>query len=159
LQPESALHIVWLEDIRPSLKSPEDDSLDYELSAISHEVVLSGAHFGYWIDGAGECCQLVDERGQRVAADDLSVLLKCIIAGSATEPPEAIGSHLGLCREHLGGQMLAVPAPCLLEDGRGRYWFAGRAAPDGLAVLCKLLRVLSRSDLPLSEVLDAVRTN
>ena len=38
----------------------------------------------------------------------------------------------------------------------GTFWFAGPpAAPDALLATCLLLTILSQSDRPLSEVLDA----
>ena len=45
--------------------SDTGDWLSAELAGVAREVVLSGTHFGIWIDGAGERCFLVDELGER----------------------------------------------------------------------------------------------
>lgn len=157
---ETALRVTRLDEHRPAATAQSDaepapDPLAAELAAVAGEVVLSGAHFGFWVDGAGERCVLIDERGEIVPHDRLARLLDRATAAVGCEPETARGAPVRATREQLGQRSLAGSAAQALADGDGRYWLAEQAAPDALAVLCVVLTTLSRSDWPLSAVLDA----
>lgn len=158
LSRETALRVQRLDASRPRA-APDDlaDPLAAEISAVAHEVVLAGAHFGLWIDGAGQRCQLVDECGHHVPHVRLLGLMKRTFEAPTGEPLPLRLAPKVETREQIGERMLAVPDK-LAGDGHGCYWFADHTYPDGLALLCALLGLLSRSDRPLSEVLDADAT-
>ncbi len=135
------------------------------------------AHFGLWIDGDGEACRLVDERGQEVRHDEWlwltakrllelhpgaafvlerranpSVAERIIGAGGRASFSEPVRAAVhDAMREH---GALAGGGPS------GRLWFGGDIpAADALKALALLLTVLSQSDRPLSEaVRDQARS-
>ncbi len=156
LSRETALRVRRVDE-SPALATSNDlgEWPAAELAAVAREVVLSGAHFGLWVDGAGERCGLVDECGNTVEHNRLARLLNHAISSPGSEPWQAPNALDVVTPEQLGRRILADQATAVLGDGRGCFWFAGNAAPDALAVLCTLLSLLSRSDQPLSEVLDA----
>jgi phosphomannomutase len=148
-------------------------ALERRLQAIARRVVAAGAHFGLWIDGSGEACRLVDERGQCVAPERLLAVLARFVcrehpgAAIALEPATSAQLRVRLAefdarlapgeatRERMHERMHASGA--LLGGGAsGRYWYAGPPPlADALFTLSLLLAILSQSDAPLSEVLDA----
>ena len=108
------------------------------------QVVAAQAHFGMQIGDDGENCQVVDERGQSVAAERLLAL----IAGSSSGPVlkgEELRQQTFL-RMREGRAAMAV-------DAAGRLWYAGSHAPlpDALRTLTFLLVLLSRDDRAFSE--------
>jgi len=131
------------------------------------------AHFGLWIDGAGQRCLLVDERG--VAIDSRRLLLALATHALRSQPGMtiALGDDLGDAvsaqlrglgaRTIFGGATSEEMARAMQTagadfgaDGAGHFWFGGAAAaPDALALVSLLLAVLSESDRPISEVVDA----
>jgi phosphomannomutase len=145
------------------------------VDAVACEVLAEGAHFGIWIDGDGEVCQLVDERGVR--ADACAVFM--LLAGYACrqQPGAAIvlepdaGAELQGALERIGARVFRADATrqavCERMEATaaaagggpsGRYWFSGPPpVPDALLSLSLLISLLSQSDRPLSEVLDAAR--
>ncbi len=155
LSRDTALKLYRLDEHGRGTPANEDaEPLESEVVKVAREVILTGAHLGFWIDGAGERCELIDEQGRRVPHRRLARLLNGAISISAREPLLPGTDLRQPSREQFGGKMLEQPQP-LMSDGLGRYWFAGRATPDALAVICSVLTLLSRSDWPLSEVLDA----
>ncbi len=147
--------------------------VDGRLEAIGEQVVRERAHFGLWIDGAGETLRLVDERGRAVPAARLFAALAASLLGNRSDGAivleagasddlkrflERLGAHAcsaAATRQAVSEQMQATAA--ILGGGAsGRCWFPGPAAvPDALATLTLLLSQLSETDRPLSEVLDA----
>jgi phosphomannomutase len=155
LRRETALRIHLLDKSRPhATVDVAADSLEAECLAVAREVVLCGSHFGLWIDGAGQRCELVDEGGRKVPHDRLAQLLNIALASGASEPSFEQLAPPEVAREQIGSRMLSERTAAVRADGRGNYWFPGHASPDALAALCVLLSLLSRSDRPLSEVLD-----
>jgi phosphomannomutase len=121
----------------------------------------------------GEVCAVLDERGRPVPAERLLVALArqllaehplgAMVLEEGTAP--AVARDL----EAAGGRIItssarrAAMAAAMREHGAlfgggpsGRFWYtaAGPPLPDGLITLTLLLALLSRSDRPLSEVLD-----
>jgi phosphomannomutase len=158
----------------PAASAPrgEGSFAEQRTSAVARQVILEGAHFGLWISGDGETCRLVDERGEPVAAERVLLLLteyigrgqetlsitlaadQAIELESRLAPLDLQCSTAGNSRQQIAEQM-QHSATQLGSDGRGRYWYPGNGTPDALATLCLLLSLLSESDRPLSEVLDA----
>ncbi len=144
------------------------------LGVVGRQVIDEGAHFELWIDGDAEACRLVDQLGVPVSGERLCLLLAdyvCREQPTATlvvEPQCSAALHQSL--ERLGARVVVGAATregmsqaiessgALLAGGpSGRFWFAGKpAAPDALLALSLLLTILSSSDRPLSEVLDAL---
>jgi phosphomannomutase len=127
------------------------------------------AHFGIWIDGDAEACTLVDERGETVDPERLTMLLAgCLLQkqpGGAVVLEEAASA--------VTEQRLAAAGACVVRSGAsraamhesmshsaalfgggpsGRFWYR-RQAPttDALETLSLLLTALSQSDRHLSE--------
>jgi phosphomannomutase/phosphoglucomutase len=127
------------------------------------------AHFGIWIDGDGERCQVIDERGQSIAPERTALLL---LGHFLDDRPQAsfaleqtshdwISQHL----QARGGSVHLTPpsresiyAACQTNAAiagggpSGRTWF-GQTPPtaDALQALAVLLTILSQSDRHLSE--------
>lgn len=144
---------------------------EQRIQSVARQVVLDGAHFGVWISGDAETCELVDERGEPVSPASVLLLLARFVArkgkrgtiviaanqASKLERPLAT-ADLPLFAVDNSRQQISEQAErsaaILASDARGRYWYPGNATPDALATLCLLLALLSESDRPLSEVLD-----
>jgi phosphomannomutase len=140
---------------------------------LHREVQVETAHFGLWIDGDGERCRLFDEHGRAVDGESLLLLLGGYVC---RQQP---GATLVLERdasERLVGELARRGANTVRCDASrqetceamrragavfgggpsGRFWYGEDAgAPDALMTLSLLLTILSQSDRPLSEVLDA----
>jgi phosphomannomutase len=145
------------------------------VDALACAVLAEGAHFGIWIDGDGETCQLVDERGVRVDAEAVFMLLADYACrqqpGAAVVLEPDASQELQCALERLGVRVFRADATRQAVCERmeaigavtgggasGRYWFSGPPpVPDALLSLCLLVSILSQSDRPLSEVLDAAR--
>jgi hypothetical protein len=145
--------------------------VEQRIQSVARQVLLDGAHFGLWMSGDGESCELVDERGEPVAPARVLLLLRQYVGRKGERAATVIAENQSLelerqppapdlrqyargnTRQQIAEQAQLAAAP-LASDGRGRYWFAGGATPDALATLCLLLALLSESDRPLSEVLD-----
>ncbi|MCH8923038.1 MAG: hypothetical protein IIA67_07815, partial [Planctomycetes bacterium] len=149
------------------------------LMPFSQRVVEEDAHFGIRIDDDGEMTRVTDERGRDVAAEDLLVLIAqhlldeypagavAVELATSSRVVEAIseaGGHAIKCgdtREAIDETMRASEA--LFGGGpSGRVWYR-EAVPsaDALKTLTMLLSILSKSDAPLSQVVDeqvALRT-
>ncbi|MEX0675613.1 MAG: hypothetical protein WD063_00960 [Pirellulales bacterium] len=143
------------------------------IDSVAREVLAEGAHFGMWIDGDGETCRLVDERGEQVDGEKFLVLVAGYVCreqpgagvvlepAAGIEPQRALGrlgarvSRADVTRQGMCERMESTGA--LVGGGAsGRYWFSGPPPmPDALLSLSLLITILSRSDRPLSEVLDA----
>ena len=152
---------------------------------LAEQVRRESAHFGVRLDADGETCQLWDERGQPVDGESLLLLLAAASA-AGTDKPLAPGESKGVVVveeatsastvRRLGRQgrrVVACPAlraeiydacrqsHAILGGGpSGRFWYALEDHPvaDALVSLTLLLARLSRSDRPLSQVLEGLPT-
>ena len=118
--------------------------------ALGRTVIDAGAHFGVNLEEDGERCRVVDEQRRDVeplriaalVAHELAADLPCRILDTASR--EETYQHL------------RVSPMAMAADHEGRFWYRrgeNHWAPDGLITLSLLLRHLSRSDRPLSELL------
>jgi phosphomannomutase len=140
---------------------------------IAQSVLTAGAHFGAWIDGDGETLRLVDERGEPVDPERLllaqydylcqlrpveTVALEPEAGDELAQALVARGARVersGPTRQSLCQRMQSSGAT-VGGGPSGRFWSSGPPpAPDALLSLCLLVALLSQSDRPLSEVLDA----
>ncbi len=137
------------------------------LARICRRVCESGAHFGVWIDGDGECCRVVDERGEAIEADSLLSLFArelsaqqseaVVVVGTPISRPIAVpnGMRVVTCdgRPRAICRAIREHDAALASDRAGGFWFAGPpTCADGLKALTLLLVILSRGDAPLSKV-------
>ena len=139
---------------------------------IGQQVLAEKAHFGMIVEDDGEIGRLFDDRGQPVPPERLLMLLVRSVPADAkssivletgcspalTKHIESLG-HRVIC----GGALRAEMARAIRQSGAtlgggpsGRFWYspAGLPLPDALRTLTRLLVLLSRSDRPLSAVLD-----
>ena len=178
---------------------------------LADRVVANRAHFGVRIDGIGETCRAVDERGVDVPGERLFGLIAgyllaqgrhhmfegdasrpgqtardmadmtamsatsttetdngatspaLVLEDVATPEMERILQELGYRVVRTGGRRAAMHRAMEVEVAplgagpSGRFWYnnTGHIVPDALATLSLLLGILSQSDRPLSDVLDA----
>ena len=137
------------------------------------QVRANAAHFAVCIDGDGETCGVLDERGHEIPAERLLLLLARNVGGDSSRRSVVLetGSSRTLIERLEGlGMRVAMSSPrradlsaAMSENGAllgggpsGRFWFndAGFPSPDALMTVTRLLVLLSRSDEPLSAVLD-----
>jgi phosphomannomutase len=142
------------------------------LRLLQKQVPAAKAHFGIWIDGDGEACALVDERGQEVPAEQLLLLLARHLM--ASRPGAAVvveqeasaatrvrlvelGATLHESSSERAEMAAAVQTTGAVVGGgpSGRVWFSTPLpCPDGLRTVALLLTVLSQSDWSTSEALE-----
>ena len=133
------------------------------------------AHFSARVDGDGETCIVWDEQGRPVPWQRLLLLIaKHLVtqhpsrpivleeeASDVAEELSRVSNRVALShtrRAEMHGAMRSGRPPALLGGGpSGRLWYTndGHAAPDALVTLTWLLVILSQSDRPFSQVLDA----
>ena len=140
-------------------------------SGIAEQIRDCRAHFGLWIDGDGETCQLLDERGTLVAGEQLVLLLARHLLVQQPAAPIVLeqDSQQETVQQiqQLGGPVInsrasraemdeAMRAERAIVAGgpSGRIWLANpQPTADALATITLLLEILSQSDRQLSEVL------
>jgi phosphomannomutase len=166
-----------------SASGPTMDSLRRLAAAVACEVIPSrstrndlprqirddAAHFAVCIDGDGESCRALDEQGRTIPPERLFLLLarqsSTATVALETETPQAIADRLGQLGMHVvrSSPRRADMAAAMQEHGAmlgggpsGRFWHAALGLPlcDALMTVTRLLQTLSRSDAPLSRVLD-----
>ena len=144
-------------------------------SDLAEQVRADAAHFAVCVDGDGETCRVLDQTGRIVPPERLlpalSLLQTPMTGGSpqtvvleeGTSPAvvrrlEQLGFGVvggGVRRADMAAAMQRVGA--MLGGGvSGRFWHveSGVPLPDGLMTITQLLKLLSRTDEPLSTVLD-----
>ena len=141
--------------------------------SLSERVITERAHFGIAIDGDGEACRFVDERGDQVAAEAMLVALAGFLldrqpgativveqeTNSATiEQLTAAGAKVvssAASRAAMDAAMRQHQAIC--GGGvSGCFWFGNQPpTPDALKTLSLVLTILSQSDRPFSRVLKS----
>jgi phosphomannomutase len=127
-------------------------------------------HFGVWIDGDGERLQLQDECGRTVPSGtvllllahalkeetpELRVIVEEETPDEAVERLEQLGAEVFLSARsrHRMHQAMVNRRAVLGGGPSGRFWFASTIClPDALQAASHLLKMLSQSDRPLSEV-------
>ena len=127
------------------------------------------AHFGIWIDGDGEACRVVDERGAPLTAEQTLLLLSDFVLRK--QPGAAVVVEQAACAKTVeriasaGGRVVrsgasraSMHAAMVAHDAAlgggpsGRFWHGARPPmADGLRSLSLLLTILSQSDRPLSQ--------
>lgn len=126
---------------------------------LSHSVLVEEAHLGVWIDGDGGRIELVDERGSAIAPQELFASL-CRYMQSENADANGLwleADNSRAIRRADCWQALADSAAVLAATAEGDFWYAGgNRAPDGLATLALVLRILSQQDWPVSKALRGV---
>lgn len=135
---------------------------------LGEQVKVDCAHFGVALRDDGEICRFWDERGKPIPPERVFDVVAAHL-GLATDPFARARSDpthgLAARKPTLGSEgtraatyrsMRDRDAPVGAGPG-GHIWYRspdGHVAPDGLRTLTWVLQILSRSDRPLSEVLD-----
>jgi phosphomannomutase len=144
------------------------------LRLLQKQVPAAKAHFGIWIDGDGEACALVDERGQEISAERLLLLLARHLVASRREVAVVVEQETSTSTRarlaelgatiHVSSAERAEMAGAVQTTGAvvgggpsGRVWFATPLpCPDGLRTVALLLTVLIQSDWSTSEALEMI---
>lgn len=142
---------------------------------LSGQVRTDAVHFAVCIDGDGETCSVLDERGSPVSAGQILLLLAEDLCSAEQAEPIAVIVEPGTprsvveqlerrgMRATIGDDHREAMSRAMVEHGAtlgggpsGRFWHAdtGVPLPDAVMTITRLLRILSRSDHPLSVVLD-----
>lgn len=138
--------------------------------SLAERVAVERAHFGVAIDGDGEACRFVDERGADATAEAMLAVIAAFLLGrqpgaiivveqetnSATIDRLAAAGAKVVRSESSRAAMDAAmrERQAILGGGAsGRFWF-GNQPPmlDGLKTLSLVLTILSQSDRPFSNV-------
>lgn len=132
-------------------------------------VTRHSAHLGVWIDGLGEELVVVDELAQAIESAALATLLAEHLIGHREAEAVVVSEDLanpitrqtGNASNRTAANRSAVWEACASSHAAlgfgpgGRVWRKrGHFAADGLEALAALLVVLSRSDRPLSAVVE-----
>ena len=145
-----------------------------KFEGLADQIRTDEAHFAARIDDDAQRCRLVDDCGRAVSGELFSLLVARHLLterpGESVvleeETPAEIAREIG----RIGGRVVLSNSRRARMDqtmraGRailgagpsGRFWYRsddGHASADALMTLTCLLRLLSRSDRPLSQVLD-----
>jgi len=163
-----------------AMQAAEGNSRDLSFAerrveAVGQQVLAERAHFGLWIDGDGETCRLVDERGVPVDGEILLLSLAEYICRERPGVPHfverAASNDLTSALERVGASVVrgggtrqdaydAIVASGAVFGGgaSGRFWFGGEPpVADALMTLSVFLTLISQSDRAVSEVLDSAR--
>ena len=129
------------------------------------------AHFGLWIDGDGEACRFVDERGDHVTAEQMQLLLARHLLAQKGEVAVVVEDDTSAATVALlaaaGAKVVSIDSSRAAMDAAmrehqailgggasGRFWHGGRPpVADGLRTLSLVLTILSQSDRPFSSAL------
>ncbi len=149
------------------------DYLKRRIASLGRQVVARQAHFGIWVDGAGEACRVADETGRIVSAESLfgkladyvveqqptaTIVVQPRDEGLANDSTAAANVRFAQSvptRESMFESMESSGAAMGSAAG-GAVWFAGPpSVPDALLATSLLLTVLSQTDRSAGEILDA----
>ena len=119
---------------------------------IARQIIADAAEFGIWIDGNGEACTVIDDRGLPIAPQTLVTLLaKC----PTDESDEIVTFVENKTRESTYLQ-LSAGNTTLATDSQGRIWHRtadGAYQLDALYVLARLFAMLKLTGRPLRKLL------
>ena len=141
---------------------------------LPEQIRADAAHFAVRIDGDGETCGVLDEQGREIHAERLllwlaascrkatpvgrSVVLETGSSRTLIERFEGLGMRVAMSSPRRADVSAAMSETRRLVGGgpSGRFWYseAGFPTADALMTVTRLLVLLSRSDEPLSAVLD-----
>jgi len=134
---------------------------------LAEQVRADSAHLAVCIDGDGETCQVFDDQGRAVSAEQLllllarglsSVVLETGTSAATIERLERLGLRVTVSRVRRAEMAAAMKAENAILGGgpSGRFWHSvgGVPLPDALLTVTRLLVLLSRGDEPFSAVLD-----
>jgi len=138
---------------------------------VARRVRETRAHFGIRVDGAGEMAQVVDERGALVSGEAIAGRVAdkflsarpggtCVVAESNSPALDETLAASGATVVRVGDGRATMAQAMFAEKAflgvgpSGSMWFADPARHDALETLAVLLNVLSRSDAPLSALVD-----
>jgi phosphomannomutase len=155
--------------------SSDGSFIERRVETVGCRVLAERAHFGLWVDGDGETCRLVDERGAPVDSEVLLLTLSEYICRERPgvslfverEASENLISALARAGARVvrGGDSRQDAYDAIVAGGAvfgggasGRFWFAGDPpVADALMTLSVFLTLVSQSDRAVSEVLDSAR--
>jgi hypothetical protein len=131
--------------------------------ALSEQVRDDRAHFAACVDGDGETCHFLDERGHAVSTEHMAMLVGRHLAAYDPRRTQCHCVSDGRSETAAYKSSRAAMFAAMRQEkvtfgdgGDGRFWYAtgGLPLPDALTTISLLLVILSRSDRPFSEVLD-----
>jgi phosphomannomutase len=148
---------------------------DIDLQRMRQAVPQAGAHFGLLINDDGQTCAVFDERGEMVAARQMTLLLAEVVLSEARHSRIVVEQSASTAllrpidrrdgfvamsdanRWSVADAMREADAVFAGGDS-GRYWFRETMPTcDAVLTLAKLLQALSRSDAELSLVVAALK--
>jgi phosphomannomutase len=132
---------------------------------LPEQVRDDAAHFAVCVDGDGETCQFLDERGRAAPAERMALLVaRHLLADNIPRRtelplrPELDAAEAASYERSRAAMYAAMRQHGAIFGGgaSGRFWYAagGLPLPDALMTISLLLVILSRSDRRFSEVLD-----
>jgi phosphomannomutase/phosphoglucomutase len=142
--------------------------------SLAERVKSERAHFGVAIDGDGEACRFVDERGADATAEAMLVVIAGFLldrqpgativveaeTSSATiEQLSSAGAKVVRSESSRAAMDAAMREHQAIFGGgaSGRFWFGSQPPmPDGLKSLSLVLTILSQSDRPFSSVVKSM---
>ncbi|MFO0982402.1 MAG: phosphomannomutase/phosphoglucomutase [Planctomycetota bacterium] len=174
---QSKLELTWLyRELDGSFPNHEANPLkDENIRALQDKVRELGADIGFAFDGDADRCAVVDERGERVAADITTALIAPAILKrspgaaivydlrSSRAVPEEIRKAGGIpVRERVGHAF--IRATLRKHQGpfggelSGHYYFRDNYYSDSATIaMVHMLNLLSRASRPLSQIAAPVQ--
>lgn len=147
------------------------NSRDQDVQRVAVAVRNSLAHLGFIIDEDGQTCALLDESGRIVEHERLLKSLVRVVVEESPDRPvivpdrireatrETLQAHATQLIETARHSMSAFASlmrrhdGCYALDPAGRHWFRDDFPTcDAVLTLARILNLLSRRDLPLSQV-------
>jgi phosphomannomutase len=120
---------------------------------IARQVVVDSADFGIWIDGIGEACTLIDDRGLPIPPKTLVAVL----ARSPFDETDYSSDYVETTTREAMFHRLANSNAMIAGDKQGRIWFrTTESAPqlDALFTLLRLLKLLNETSQPLRKLVS-----
>ncbi len=120
---------------------------------VARQVIADAADVGIWVDGIGEACTIIDDRGLAILPDKLvAVLARCPF----DETENSIDFVEGTTREAAFHQF-ARNGATLAGDQQGRIWFRTTDGPpllDALLTVVRLMTLLDATNQPLRKLVS-----